>query len=276
MPELPEVEHAARCLRRWLHGAVVARAEADASRVFRGGGRRAFVRSLPGRRLQRLERRGKVLLLFFDADVGLLSHLGMSGRWVETEAGAAPPHSHARLTLEGGRVLHYCDPRMFGRVEVHAGSALLGLPEVRALGPDPLHDGIDAAALHAALKKTGRAVKVALMDQGVLAGVGNIYATEALFRARIHPARAASSLTRREVGRIAEGIEAAMGAVLAGMKDELAYLSDGAHVENPFLVYDRAGAPCPRCRRALEKLTLGGRTSAFCPRCQRAGRPREA
>lgn len=270
MPELPEVEHAARCLRRWLEGAVVVRAEADASRVFRGGGRRDFVRSLPGRCLERIERRGKLLLLFFDADLGLLSHLGMSGRWVDAgrAGGAAPPHSHARLTLEGGRVLHYRDPRMFGRIEIHPASALLGLPAVRALGPDPLNDGIDAAALHATLKKTGRAVKVALMDQGVLAGVGNIYATEALFRARIHPARAASSLTRREVGRIAAGIEAAMGAALAGMKDELRYLSDGSHVDNPFLIYDRAGAPCPRCRRALEKLTLGGRTSAFCGKCQ--------
>jgi formamidopyrimidine-DNA glycosylase len=272
MPELPEVEHAARCLRRWLGGAVIARAEADASRVLRGGGtRRAFARSLPGRRLERVERRGKVLLLFFDADVGLLSHLGMTGRWLETAAHDAPQHSHARLGLEGGRALHYCDPRMFGRLALHPASALLGLPEVRALGPDPLHDGIDAARLHGVLAKTGRAVKVALMDQGVLAGVGNIYATEALFRARVHPTRAASSLSRREVGRVAEGIEAAMGAVLAEMKDELAYLSDGAHVENPFLIYDRAGAPCPRCGRVLEKVTIGGRVSAFCGRCQKAG-----
>ena len=271
MPELPEVEHAARSLRRWLTGAVVARAEADGSRVFRGGGRRAFVRSLPGRRLDRIERRGKVLLLFFDADVGLLSHLGMTGRWVEASVDGAPQHSHARLVLEGGRVLHYCDPRMFGRIGVHPGSELLGLPEVRALGPDPVHDGIDVATLHATLARTGRPVKVALMDQAVLAGVGNIYATEALFRARVHPARAASSLSRREVGRVAEGIEAAMGVVLEKMQHELAYLSDGAHVENPFLIYDRAGAPCPRCQRVLEKTTLGGRTSAFCGRCQRAG-----
>jgi formamidopyrimidine-DNA glycosylase len=226
---------------------------------------------MAGRRLERIERRGKVLLLFFDADVGLLSHLGMTGRWLEAAADAAPQHSHVRLTLEGGRVLHYCDARMFGRIGLHAGTALLDLPEVRALGPDPLTDGIDVPRLHGVLAKTGRAVKVALMDQGVLAGVGNIYATEALFRAKVHPARAASSLSRREVGRVAEGIDAAMGAVLAQMKDELAYLSDGAHVENPFLIYDRAGAPCPRCGRALEKITLGGRTSAFCGRCQRAG-----
>src|SRR4051812_16931597 len=117
MPELPEVEHAARSLSAWLGGVPVARAEAGASRVFRGGHRRAFLRALPGRALQRVERRGKVLLLFFDGDVGLFAHLGMTGKWLRRPASSAEPaprHSRARLALADGSVVHYCDPRMFG------------------------------------------------------------------------------------------------------------------------------------------------------------------
>jgi formamidopyrimidine-DNA glycosylase len=219
-----------------------------------------------------VDRRGKILLVSFDGGVGLLCHLGMTGKWVRRPSGEAPPaHSHARLALEGGAVLHYCDPRLFGRIEVHLDVDLLTLPAVQALGPDPLIDGLDPAALHARLSRTRRPVKAALLDQALLAGVGNIYATEALFRARIHPARTSSSLTVSEVGRIAQGIEASMSAVLAAPVEEIAYLSEGGHVGNPFLVYDRAGERCPRCRReTIEAMTIGGRTSAFCGRCQKA------
>jgi formamidopyrimidine-DNA glycosylase len=271
MPELPEVEHAARSLRVWLTGAEIARVEAPESRVFRGGSRRAFQRSLAGRRLERVERRGKVLLLHFDGDVGVLSHLGMTGKWVRrgAQAGGAPPHTRARLVLAGGGAVHYCDPRMFGRLAIHRAAELTSLPEVVALGPDPLADGIDAAALHAALARTARAVKVALLDQRVLAGVGNIYATEALFRAGVHPAREGRTITHREARAIARGIEASFADALGRMGEEAAYLSDGSHVANPFAVYDRAGEPCPRCGRGLEKLVIGGRTSAFCSRCQK-------
>jgi formamidopyrimidine-DNA glycosylase len=273
MPELPEVEHAARGLRLWLAEGPVVEARAAPTRVFRAGGRRIFERRLPGRRLARVDRRGKILLVSFDGGVGLLCHLGMTGKWVRRPSREAPPaHSHARIALEGGAVLHYCDPRLFGRIEVHLDVDLLTLPAVQALGPDPLIDGLDPADLHARLARTRRPVKAALLDQALLAGVGNIYATEALFRAGVHPARASSSLDAREVGRIAEGIESAMAAVLAAPVEEIAYLSEGGHVGNPFLVYDRAGERCPRCRRGtIEVMTIGGRTSAFCGRCQKAG-----
>jgi formamidopyrimidine-DNA glycosylase len=269
MPELPEVEHAARTLRAWLGDHAVVRAQAGATRIFRQGGRRAFEQRLPGRRLERVERRGKVLLLYFDGGVGLLSHLGMTGKWVLRPHADTPDHSRARMELPGGVVLHYCDPRLFGRIEVHPAADLATLPDVLALGPDPIADGIDAAALHRKLAATGRAVKAAVMDQAVLAGVGNIYATEALFHAGVHPARVARSLSKREVARVAKGIEAVLATALARPEEEMAYLSEGGHVENRFLLYDRAGQPCPRCRRPIEKLTIGGRTSAYCATCQR-------
>ncbi len=270
MPELPEVEHAARSLRLWLAGAPVVRARAAPTRLFRAGDHRLFEQRLTGRRLDRVERRGKVLLLFFDGDVGLLSHLGMTGRWVLRSPLDTPAHSHARVELAGGGVVHYCDARLFGRLELHRAAELRDLPVVRALGPDPVLDGIDVAALHARLAGTGRPVKVAIMDQAVLAGIGNIYATEALFRAGIHPAREARSLTRREVVKLAKGIEAALAEVLAKPAEEIAYLSEGGNVSNPFLIYGRDGEPCPRCGRALGAMGIGGRTSAFCGKCQRA------
>jgi formamidopyrimidine-DNA glycosylase len=270
MPELPEVEQAARTLRAWLTGLPIVRVEAPASRIFRGGDRAAFLEALPGRSLARVERRGKILLLAFDGDVGLLSHLGMTGRWSRRAAGEpAPPHSRARLELGDGSAVHYGDPRMFGRLAVHRAAELPALPEVVALGPDPLVDGIDPARLRAAFARTARAVKPALLDQAILAGVGNIYATEALFRARVHPAREARSLKVREVARLAEGILGAFADALARVDGEAQYLWSGERAENPYAVYDRAGEPCPRCSRAIEALTLGGRTSAYCPRCQK-------
>ena len=269
MPELPEVEHAARCLRAWLTGVPLLRVEAPASRVFRGGDPRLLSSTLAGRTLERVDRRGKVLLIAFYADVGVRSHLGMTGRWVRRGAGDDPSHSRARLMLANGSVVHYCDARLFGRLTIHRASELRDLPDVRALGPDPLLDGIDPGALYAALGRTSRAVKAALLDQAILAGVGNIYATEALFRARVHPAREARSLTKREVARVAEGLGGVFGEALARSEGEVAYLSDGAHVDNPFAVYDRAEEPCPRCRRPLSKMVIGGRTSAFCGRCQK-------
>ncbi len=287
MPELPEVEHARRSLTRWLAGRRVTRAEASPTRIFRGGDRRDFERALAGRTLLSAHRHGKQLVLGFDGEIAVLSHLGMTGRWLRRAPGEAPPsHSRARLVLDDGTVVHYDDPRLFGRIEVVPAPRVASHPSLAALGPDPLAHGVDLGRLAAALAKSSRAVKVALMDQRVIAGIGNIHATEALFRARIHPARPARSLQRAEVGALARGVRASIAFALRDLGepgDDITYLSQGAAAQkprrgrgaakarrdpNPFLVYDRAGEPCPRCGHTLQKTTLGGRTSAFCPKCQ--------
>jgi formamidopyrimidine-DNA glycosylase len=276
MPELPEVEHAARCLRTWLEGRVVLKAEAADTRIFRGADRRAFARRLAGRRLERIDRRGKNLLLSFEGGVGVWSHLGMTGKWVRrapVATGAAreraPSHSRARLRLDDASVLHYCDPRLFGRIAVHEGTPLAELPEIRALGPDPLLDGIDAGALHDKLSRSARPIKVALLDQAVLAGIGNIHATEALFRAGIDPRRPGNRLDRALVEQLALAIRASLDhAFVINGPGEIAYLSEGGHVQNDFLIYDHAGEPCPRCGRTLAKMTQAGRTIAWCQRYQ--------
>ncbi len=270
MPELPEVEHAARSLRRWFSGRIIERAAAPESRIFRGSDRLAFQRKLRGRTLEWVERRGKYLLIAFDDDVGLLSHLGMTGKWVKRARDApAPLHGRARLALEDDDVVFYDDPRLFGRLAIHPASELLELPEIRALGPDPLVDGIDRGQLHASLRKTSRSVKVALMDQGVIAGLGNIQTTEALFRAKIHPARVAHTLSSKEVDALVEAIAKTIEITLAEAGiEEITYIEErGSH--NPFLVYRRGGEPCPRCGTTLESIVLGGRSTVFCPKCQK-------
>ena len=269
MPELPEVEFARRSLERWLLGRTIAGVEAPPSRVFRGGDPAAFATALAGRKLRAIDRKGKYLLLAFDRDVGVLAHLGMSGKWVLRRAGEADPrHVRARLLLSRGERVLYDDPRMFGRIALADAGALRELPEIAGLGPDPLVDGLDPADLGARLARTARSVKVALLDQTVLAGIGNIQAAEALFRARIDPRRPARELTRRELRALVKAIEESIAFTLAAQEDpELEYIDEGG--PNPFLVYDRGNAPCPRCRHPLERIVQGGRSPCFCPRCQR-------
>ena len=193
--------------------------------------------------------------------MGLWSHLGMTGKWQRSPAGApAPRFSHARLVLDDGSVLHYCDMRRFGRLQLVAGARFADVPRLAALGPDPLRDGVDATELHARFARLRQPVKVALLDQGLLAGVGNIQASEACFRARLDPRRAAASLTRAEVGRLSRAILASITYTLARFAKDGADAGDGAIVyveedraSNPFKVYGRAGsylAPPQRDDRA--------------------------
>lgn len=272
MPELPEVEFAARNLRRWLTGRRIQSVEAPPSRIFRGTDPAAIAEQLQGQQLDWLDRRGKWLLLAFTGNVGLLAHLGMTGKWLRVPAGSErPSHVRAALALEGGDTIAYRDPRLFGRIALHPADQLLQLPEVRSLGPDPLHDRIDPDALATRLRRSQRPIKVAIMDQGVIAGVGNIQATEALFLAKIHPARPASSLSAAEVRHLVEAIDQSIEETLVqmGEGESVEYLED-AGAENPFRIYGKAGRRCPRCGATLEKIDLGGRTSVFCPRCQPA------
>lgn len=265
MPELPEVEIARRNLVHWLDGRRVVRAEAEDSRVFRGARREDFA-SLRGR-LESLERRGKYLLFTFEGGRGLLAHLGMTGRFVRRPEGVPVPYSRARFHLDSGDVLHFADSRLFGRMEPCAASRLHALDAVKELGRDPLADGLTAAQLQEAVGPSRQELKVALMDQGRVTGLGNIHAAEALYRAGLHPAREPASLTPEEWRRLAEAIHASITFGLEEQQgEEPAYLEDGA--ENRFLVYGRAGTACARCGTTVESFTQGGRTTHCCPRCQ--------
>lgn len=276
MPELPEVEITRRNLVRWLDGRRIVSAHAGHTRTFRGAERKVFER-IRGH-LEDAQRKGKYLLLTFEGGVGALAHLGMTGKWVRRPKDHPEPYSRARFDLDDGSALHFRDPRMFGRIEPVPADALWSLPPIRALGLDPLTGEFNWRTLKEAVARSRQPLKVALMDQGRVAGLGNIHAAEALFRAHLHPQRLPGSLSDAEWKALARGILATIRFALENEDaDELEYVEEPGS-ENPFLIYGRAGEPCARCRRSgrrstVHKITQAGRTTYFCPVCQPLRRP---
>ena len=227
-----------------------------------------------GHELRGIERAGKWMLLLFDGDEALLSHLGMTGKWIRRRRTAAPPaHVRATLDLHDGYAIDYRDPRLFGRLI--RGTAKELRARLAALGPDPL-GGVDAVRLGNVLRKTRRSLKEALMDQRTLAGLGNIQVSEALHRARLHPERVGTSIDDDEVRRLAAAIKESLDATLRDedSPEPITYVEEGG--ENVFLVYDRAGQPCRTCRTPIERIVQGGRSTYFCPHCQPPRRRRLA
>ncbi|AGC47823.1 formamidopyrimidine-DNA glycosylase [Myxococcus stipitatus DSM 14675] len=270
MPELPEVEIARRNLVRWFDGHQLVRAEADDTRIFRGAERAAFTK-IRGR-LTSLVRRGKYLLFSFEDGHGVLGHLGMTGKFVRRKEGDEVRFSRARFHLDDGHVLHFADARMFGRMEPAPAASLRSLDVVKALGRDPLADGLTAGQLAEAVGTSKQDLKVALMDQGRIAGLGNIHAAEALFRAHLHPARKPSTLAPDDWKRLVQAIRESIDFGLEEQEgEEPVYLEEGGS-ENPFLVYGRGDGPCSRCGSTVESFPQAGRTTYACPKCQPRGR----
>jgi len=228
---------------------------------------------IAGATVRSLARRGKYLLI--DCGTGtLIVHLGMSGRlWVVTDGARPAPHDHFDLVLENGTVVRLRDPRRFGLVLWRAGDALAH-PLLAEIGPEPLSPAFDGAVLHAATRNRSAAIKHVLMDSHVVAGLGNIYANEALFRAGISPRSAARRLTRGRcdvlAAKIRETLEAAIGAGGSSLRDYLASDGMAGNYQSQFLVYDRAGEPCRRCGARIRGMRQGQRSTYYCPRCQRA------
>ena len=276
MPELPEVEIAAQNLRAWTRGRTLVRLDADprAKYVFRPSTPRALARALEGARFGSIRRIGKQLLVSMDRGgepVGLLAHLGMTGKWLRRSERDPPTRfSRARLALDDGSVLHFEDLRLFGRLRAVPGARFEDVPEIAALGPDPLEAGIDPDRLQEAVARSRLPVKVRIMDQAILPGVGNIQASEALFRARIDPRRRGASLSRREAGALARAVlDSVRESIAREEGPEIAYVEEPGS-ENPFLVYAREGERCPRCRRArIARVVQAQRSTFFCSRCQK-------
>ncbi len=275
MPELPEVEIAARNLRAWTRGRRIERVEAEptARYVFRPSSPAAFARALAGARFGEIRRIGKHLLVALErngAPVGLLAHLGMTGKWLRRRAADPPTRfSRARFHLDDGAVLHFDDMRLFGRLRVVPGARFAQVAEVAALGPDPLERGVDPARLAEALARSRLPVKVRMLDQAILPGVGNIQASEALFRARIDPRRKARTLTSREVKALAAAVLDSIRESIAQQEGpEITYVEEPGS-KNPFRVYGREGERCPRCRKeTIRRIIQAQRSTYFCPRCQ--------
>jgi formamidopyrimidine-DNA glycosylase len=277
MPELPEVEISARSIRAWAVGHRIVRCEADpkARRMFRPDTPGAIESTCTGARVIGVERHGKQLLITLApkgrprARVGLLAHLGMSGKWVRRAAGETVMSSRLRWHLDDGSVVHDRDPRMFGRVRIVPDARFEEVEDLLALGPDPLRHGIDREMWRERFGATKRPIKVVLLDQRVAAGVGNIQAIEALFRAGIDPRRKAATLTRTEIRRLADAVLASIRDTLASHEgSEISYVEE-AGAPNPFVVYGRARARCPRCKLGtIRRIVQAQRSTYFCPRCQ--------
>jgi formamidopyrimidine-DNA glycosylase len=267
MPELPEVE----TVRRSLLPIVGRRIEAVEVLEPRLRQRIAddFARRLIGRVIEDITRRGKYLLFRLSGGESLLAHLGMSGALLLQPVDApSEPHDHVRVRLDAGLQLTYNDPRRFGLMRL---GRLDEFTELGHVGADPLRVSVaELASLARARKKP---VKNLLMDQRALAGIGNIYANEILFRARIRPGRQARRLTRADLRRLVASIRAVLtGAIRLGGSSISDY-RDGAGKPGYFQlrlrVYDRAGKPCPRCRMPVRRTVHAGRSSFYCPNCQR-------
>lgn len=275
MPELPEVEATRRHLAPILEGSVITRAEVRRDRMTRRHERPGdFADRVRGRRVRALARRGKFLIAVLDGDLAWVSHLGMSGRLAIAATGdPEPPHTNVVVSLAGGAEVRFIDPRTFGFV-----AALTPDEFDRAMariGPDAL-DGLPPTR-HFIAAFAGRTapIKALLLDQGIVAGLGNIYADEVLYRAGIAPERQGGSLTADDVA----AVRSAIGPVLrAGLRhggtslDDLAYLlPDGRAGDYLRLlrVYGRTGDPCERCGTPIERVVVRARSSHWCPGCQR-------
>lgn len=273
MPELPEVETLRRQLGVEVSGVRWERVAARPCPLFRSPVR-AIVTCLEGAVLERAERRGKVLVLRFERDLALLVHLGMSGQ-VLLAPPARPEERHRHLTarLADGRLLVFRDPRRFGFIRLARGGELAGLRELAGIGTDPLEPFFTWERFAAALKGKAGAVKPLLVEQRVFAGIGNVYADEILFAARVHPARRAADLAAAELKDLFHAVRGILTAAIAHGGTSF----DGAYTDlygRPGLygarlkVYGRDGEPCAACHTPLRPARSAGRSSVFCPRCQ--------
>ena len=269
MPELPEVETTIRGLAKVLDGRRIARVE-----VRREDLRRAFPRDLgqrlTGARVTGLGRRAKYGLVHTDRGDTMVFHLGMSGSW-RIDHDRLDKHDHLLLETDEGRRLALHDPRRFGSVDLVRSDALADWPAFRALGPEPTGK-VTGAWLKQAFAGRTAAVKVLLMDQKVIAGLGNIYACEALHRARIDPRKPAGKVSPARLRALAAAIPAVLGeAIAAGgssLRDFVSPDGELGYFAKDFAVYGREGEPCA-CGGTVRRIVQGGRSTFFCPRCQR-------
>jgi formamidopyrimidine-DNA glycosylase len=283
MPELPEVETVLRGLSAVMEDAVILRAQVNRPDL-RWPFPDRMADRLTGARVLRLRRRSKYILADLDRGETLLVHLGMSGRVLVSGDGlarflhahpAAEKHDHVVFDMENGARVTFNDPRRFGAMDLMPTATAERHPLLAALGPEPLGNGFDEAHLVAVLKPRNTPVKAALLDQTVVAGLGNIYVCEALFRTGIHPARRTRRIAAARIAALVPAIRSVLrDAIEAGGSSLRDYRqADGelGYFQHSFDVYGREGAPCraPDCGTPIRRIVQSGRSSFFCPRCQR-------
>ena len=259
MPELPEVETVVRSLAPHLAGRRILSASFT-SRFVTPGDRKKLAARVAGRTILKVERRGKFILITLDQGV-LVVHLGMTGKLLLD--GAPAQHTYGVFDLDQG-VLHYEDPRQFGRIEWSP-------KRIENLGPEPLEIGVEEFSERLRARKSR--IKPLLLNQQFLAGVGNIYADEALFAAEIHPLAIASRLSKPRAARLHQAIREVLTLAIEHRGSSISDYVDAAGERGNFQllhnVYGREGQPCPRCGTPIKRIVVGGRGTHFCPKCQK-------
>ena len=301
MPELPEVETIVADLRPHLVGRTIVRAELPFPTIVRHPEPEVFVDSVAGMRIEAVRRRGKFILMDLDNDLLLVVHLGMTGQLRLVDADAPiEKHTHAIFTLDrdfsspsGGarhlprhrgsdlssfpsrpsQQLRYRDPRRFGRLLLGTQESLLASKKMPRLGPEPIDPAFAPDELYRRLRKRHTSLKAVLLDQGAIAGVGNIYADESMHRARLRPDRMAAGLSRKSAQRLHESLRDSLLMAIRNRGSSVDTYRDAwgelGGQQEKLLVYGRAGEPCFTCGRPLKMIRLAGRSTVFCTKCQR-------
>jgi formamidopyrimidine-DNA glycosylase len=279
VPELPEVETIVRDLRPRLVGRRLSAVRPASRHALRKPWHAAWNVEVAGRLVDQVRRRGKWILIDLEGEKFLVIHLGMTGQLVVTPAAeSVPAHTHLIFPLDDGtQELRFRDIRRFGSATLYSsGQELEDFFVEAGLGPEPFDLG--AAYWRHCLRATKRCLKAVLLDQCVVAGVGNIYADESLFQARLHPARLACDLDDAEADRLRRALAAVLRRAIkrrgSSIRDYVGGSGLRGEYQNEFRVYGRTGEPCPRCQTAIAHARLAGRSSHFCPKCQKAGKPR--
>jgi formamidopyrimidine-DNA glycosylase len=274
MPELPEVETVCRGLSGPLTGTVLRGVEVrrpDLRQPFPP----RFAQRLEGQKVLSVRRRAKYIVIDLDGQDSWLIHLGMSGRMVidRPETDKERPHDHVVFSTDTGHRIRYHDPRRFGMMDLTPTANLSCHPALAGLGPEPLEDAFTPASLASQLTGCRSPIKTALLDQAVVAGLGNIYVAEALFIAKIHPTRPAGSLTKAETARLVQGIKHVLSAAIAAggssLRDYVQTDGELGYFQTQWAVYGREAEACLACKTPVQRIQQGGRSSFFCPKCQR-------
>lgn len=281
MPELPEVETVRRGLSPAMQGKRIERLEVNRADL-RFPFPLNFRERVEGARITHMGRRAKFLVTELSTEEALIMHLGMSGRFTiggkstadfHHDPGTNPAHDHVVFHMEDGATVTYNDPRRFGFMELWPTEDLAAYPRIEHLGPEPLSNGFSAAYLNEVLNGKAAPIKAALLDQAVIAGLGNIYVCEALFRSGISPRRKAQSVVGKRAERLARAInEVIAEAIEAGgssISDFASASGELGYFQKQFLVYDREGAPCFTCGADIKRMVQSGRSTFYCGPCQK-------
>lgn len=273
MPELPEVETVRRGLTRLVQGAMIDHVDVYYAKMVRPDAE-IFTADLIGRKIEKIDRRGKYLLFRFSGNLTMVSHLRMEGKYdVQPEGSPIPKHTHVIFHLTDNRELRYNDTRKFGRMRlVETGTEGVELPSLGKLGPEPTADTLTLAYMQQVFGKSHKVVKPFLLDQSRIAGLGNIYVDEVLWLSKINPLTPADTLTKDQLTTLRQNIIAEIAMAIKGHGTTVHTFStafgETGNFQNHLHVYGHEGEPCERCGTEIVKIKVAQRGTHFCPHCQ--------